>query len=324
MPIISSTYRPPWWMPGAHIETIMPSMIRKPARVDYQRKRITTRDGDFLDLDFVYNNKPKIAILSHGLEGNSSKNYMVGMAAALSCEGWDVLSWNCRSCSGEMNNTPKLYHHGATEDLADVVKYVQKNNYDQMLLVGFSLGGSLVIKYLGEHGDKVPRQVVGGVAFSVPCDLGACARYLFESQNEIYLNRFLGKLKMKIKSKAIQFPELFDVEGIDEIDSFEKFDSRFTAPLYDFSSADEFYKYASAGQYIKGISVPTLLVNAQNDPMFPDVCYPVDQSQHHKSLYLEMPKRGGHMGFWWPGQKRSWAEKRVVQFVKEVIGIPRL
>ena len=321
MPIIpNSSFKVPFWLINEHWQTIMPAVIRNPKKLNYTRERITTRDQDFLDLDFICNNRNRIAILSHGLEGHSDKNYMRAMARYFYRHGWDTLSWNCRSCSGELNLTPKLYHHGATEDLADVIHYVLEKGYAQIVLVGFSLGGSLVVKYLGENGANVPAEIVCGIAFSIPCQLGSCAARMSDPVNKFYLNRFLTKLKAKIVLKTEQFPGLFDISDIDKISSFYEFDSRFTAPLYGFSSAKDFYNYSSAGNYIEGIQKPTLLINSLNDPMFPDDCYPFEIAAHHQYFHLETPARGGHMGYWWPGISEGWAEQRALRFVNEIVG----
>ena len=321
MPIIhNSDFKAPFWLFNSHWETILPGLVREPKKLAYKRERISTIDEDFLDLDFTYNGNRRIVILSHGLEGHSDKYYMRGMAGLFLKHGWDTLSWNCRSCSEEINLTPKLYHHGATEDFKDVIQHAIQKGYQQILLIGFSLGGSLLVKYLGEQ--KAPDEIVGGVAFSIPCQLDSCAKKLSDPGNKFYLNRFLNKLKEKIKLKAVQFPDVFDLNGIDEINNFYDFDTRYTAPLYGFTTVEDFYAYASAENYIDGIQTPTLLVNSKNDPMFPDDCYPYDKAKDHSYFHLETPQRGGHLGYWWPGMKSSWAEKRTIQFVTDVIGLP--
>lgn len=322
MPILShSSFKSPFWLANEHWETILPGLMRNPKKLNYTRERITTKDSDFLDLDFVYAGNQRIVILSHGLEGHSDKYYMRGMALEFQRNGWDTLSWNCRSCSEETNLTPKLYHHGATADLIDVVNHVISKGYDQIVLIGFSLGGSLVVKYMGEHNNHIPNEIKGGIAFSIPCQLGSCAKKLSEPRNKIYLDRFLNKLKNKIKVKAMQFPDLFNLNGLEKIDNFYDFDTRYSAPINGFQSAEEFYTYASAGNYIDGIKLPTLLVNSLNDPMFPEDCYPYDLADGQTNFYLETPEEGGHLGYWWPGLKTSWAEQRAGEFVRDIIGI---
>lgn len=323
MPIVpNSDFRSAFWLPNEHWETILPSMLRKPKQLPYRRERIKTHDDDFLDLDFVFKGNKRLVILSHGLEGNSDKYYMRGMAHHFLNHHWDILSWNCRSCSEEINLTAKLYHHGATEDLETVINHARSKSYKKILLIGFSLGGSLVVKYLGENGHKLPPEIAGGIAFSIPCQLGSCARKLSDAGNEVYLNRFMHKLKTKISKKAQQFPDTFDLEGIENISSFPEFDSKYSAPLHGFENVNDFYSYASAGNYIEGIKVPTLLVNSINDPMFPDDCYPYKLAETHEYFFLETPKRGGHMGYWRPGMSSSWAEKRAYQFASTVMGLP--
>ena len=322
MPIIkNSGFRAAFWMPNEHWETILPGLVRNTGKLEYSRERISTPDRDFLDLDFVFRHNDRIVILSHGLEGHSDKYYMRGMARIFLNNKWDTLSWNCRSCSQDINVSPKLYHHGATEDLQTVINYVVSKRYKQILLIGFSLGGSLVIKYLGENKANLPYEIAGGIAFSIPCQLSSCAKKLSEPQNKFYLNRFLKKLKAKIKAKAAQFPDSFDLNGIDKITSFLEFDTKYTAPLYGFENANDFYIDASAGNYIEAISVPTLLVNSLNDPMFPEDCYPIEAAKYHKYFYLETPEKGGHLGYWSPGNKFSWAEERAIQFVHQYMGM---
>lgn len=323
MPIIdASDYRKSFWMINEHWETITPGLLRNPKPLNYTRERISTSDGDFLDLDFIYKEKKRIVILSHGLEGHSDKYYMRGMAHQFLRNDWDTLSWNCRSCSEEINLKPQLYHHGATQDLDDVIQHVLEKKYEQVLLVGFSLGGSLVVKYLGESIRNPPNKIVGGIVYSIPCQLGSCAKQLSAPGNGFYLNRFLKKLKDKIILKASQFPEVFDLAEIDNISSFYEFDSVYTAPLYGFENAEAFYTYASAGNYIDGIKVPVLLVNSLNDPMFPEDCYPYKAAKSHEYFFLETPNKGGHMGYWHIGEEVSWAEKRASQFVQRIIGLP--
>ncbi len=316
----SQEYRAPFYLWNGHLETVVPGMLRTVKGGRYRRERISTRDGDFLDLDWINTGSERLIILSHGLEGNSERYYIRGMGNIFLSAGWDVLAWNCRSCSGEMNILPVLYHHGASDDLEDVVRHTASlKNYRSIVLIGFSMGGSLLIKYLGHHRDRLPRQVKGGVAFSVPCDLGSSARALSRRGNGFYRKRFLRKLKQKIKLKSEQFPGRFDTAGIDNILHFREFDERFTAPMYGFHTAESFYKHASCMHYISAIDRPVLLVNAKNDPMLPEACFPVKESINHPSFYLQITERGGHVGFGSSSPKPNWSEVRALQFVNQVI-----
>ena len=202
MPLIkSSTYRAPFWLRNGHAATLYPSLFRKVREPGYKRERINTPDGDFLDLDWIRQDSRKLAIHSHGLEGSSSRPYMMGMATYFAGKGLDVLAWNCRSCSGEMNLNPILYHHGATQDIKLVVEHAAGNSYDQIVLIGFSMGGSMTIKYLGENGRSIPDAVAAGVAFSTPTDLGGSSSELEKSGNRIYMRRFIKKLAAKFELK---------------------------------------------------------------------------------------------------------------------------
>ena len=322
MPIIhNSSYRAPFYLFNRHVETIVPGVFRNMQPIEYTRERIETSDGDFLDLDWARDHSDKLVILSHGLEGNSHRKYIYGMGRLFLFNGWDVLAWNCRSCSGELNRKFKLYHHGATEDLHDIIHHVLENQiYKSIFLIGFSMGGSLSMKYLGEHAQALPYEIKGGVAYSVPCDLGASAKMLSKPGNIIYRRRFIQKLKNKIRRKELQFPGSLDLSGLDKIRHFEQFDGQFTAPMNGFSSAAEFYKYASAGKYADAIGVPFLLVNAKNDPMLPPSCYPLKIARASDYLFLELPERGGHVGFSLKGDVFNWAEWRALEFAKSVIG----
>ncbi|WP_026135429.1 YheT family hydrolase [Nafulsella turpanensis] len=316
MPLIkSSSYTErPFYLFNPHLETIVPSALRRVKIPPYIRERITTPDDDFLDLDWLQGGHDQLVILSHGLEGDTSRPYIQGMAKAFAQNGWDVLAWNCRTCSGELNRAQRMYHHGVSDDLDAVVQYALKENYKKLVLVGFSMGGSITLKYLGTHGKQLPEVLSRAIVFSVPCDLGGSARALSEKGNAFYRKRFLRKLGKKIKAKANQMPGLIDCEGYEKIEHFPEFDGRFTAPLHGFKDADDFYQQASANRYIPAIRVPTLIVNAKNDPMLPESCYPVELARDHPFVYLEVPEKGGHVGFSLAGQSMNWAERRALEF----------
>lgn len=315
MPIIDSRYsHPPLYLFNGHLETIVPSMFRKIDGV-YKRERLELTDGDFLDLDWMQGNSDKLVIISHGLEGNSERHYSRGVAHYFHQRGWDALAWNCRGCSGEMNRLPRFYHHGATEDIAAVIDHAIQKKYKEIALVGFSMGGSMSLKYLGERKDKVPSEIKSAVVFYVPCDLASSARELDKPNKKFYLNRFLKKLEKKIRSKSMKFPEQISVNGLENIKTFREFDNRYTAPLHNFIDADDFYSKASSAQYIPFIQIPTLIVNALNDPFLPDACYPFDMAKTHAYVHLETPERGGHVGFSLAGKKENWMEVRSFEFV---------
>ncbi|MBL6449013.1 alpha/beta fold hydrolase [Fulvivirga sp. 29W222] len=320
MPLVQSKYIPPFYLKNGHMATVIPSAFRKVNDVEYVRERIDTNDGDFLDLDWLAQGSEKLVVISHGLEGSSQRPYVRGMAKYFHKYGWDVLAWNCRSCSGEINKKPRFYHHGDTEDLAQVVRYaVERYGYSTIVLVGFSMGGSMTLKYLGEMVDHVVPQVRGGAAFSVPVDLGSSVDELARKHNNFYRKRFLRKLEHKIKVKAEQYPEKIQCSDFSNIRYFPDFDNLYTAPLHGFKDAADFYNRASANRYMYNIELPTLLVNAWNDPFLPKECYPEKECEIHDYLYFESPDYGGHVGFTLKGSEFNYMERRALQFFNDNI-----
>jgi predicted alpha/beta-fold hydrolase len=293
-------------------------MFRKVKDVNYHRERLELDDGDFLDLDWLIKGSKKLAIISHGLEGNSDRHYVKGMAKYFYTRGYDVLAWNCRSCGGDMNRLLRLYHHAASEDLAAVVEHAVKREYQSIILIGFSMGGSLSLKYIGEQ-VKVNESVSACTAFSVPCDLASSAALLNTASMKFYRRRFLKKLQRKLEQKAVQFPRSISLEALQDIDDFKTFDNLYTAPLHGFKDADDFYETASANRYLPAVNIPTLLVNAANDPFLSPLCYPVDVLKMHRWVYLEMPRYGGHVGFPLFGREENWMEQRAFEFAEAVL-----
>jgi predicted alpha/beta-fold hydrolase len=304
-------YKRPYLLFSGHLETIFPALFRS-VTIHYERERIATPDDDFLELDWVRTGSAKLVIISHGLEGNSSRAYVKGMARAFSTNGFDVLSWNFRGCGGQMNRQIRFYHSGATEDLGCVVSHALVNGYQEIFLIGFSLGGNLTLKYLGEK--PVPSEVRKAVVFSTPLDLYTSCLKISLPANFIYSNRFVKSLKQKILSKAATMPGL-DVEGIESIRSLIAFDDRYTAPLHGFANALEYYNRCSAINFLQSITIPTLIVNAQNDPFLSEACYPVEQLKNHPNVKFEDPVHGGHVGFaQFNKSGLYWSEERAVYF----------
>lgn len=321
MSIIVSEYRAPLSMPTATLQTGLPHYYCERKPVYYEREKITTPDGDFLALDWVKNGHPKLAIISHGLEGNSSRWYVTHTVHALRHRGWDVLAWNMRGCSGELNRQPYFYHAGKTDDLAHLIDDVQsKHSYQNIVLIGFSLGGNLTLKWLGEQGTNILPAVQKAVVFSAPCDLASSAEAISRLSRAPYQHYFMRSLKVKVRAKALHHPLHFDLSNLDKMRSFREFDGAFVAPFFGFTSADDYWKKASAKPLLKHIAIPTLMVNAQNDPFLGKPCFPFEEAKDHPFFHLEAPKQGGHVGF--PmlvrGQVQSWMHKRIVEFVEEI------
>lgn len=314
--IVQSKYRPVSYLTNGHLETIVPSAFRKIKGVLYQRQRLELDDGDFLDLDWLRHTdeeQKKLVIISHGLEGSSERHYSRGMSKYFYDHGWDALAWNCRSCSGELNRLPRFYHHGDTGDLQRVIDEAIRKDYEHIMLVGFSMGGSFSLKYLGEQGSKIDRRIKGAATFSVPCSLGSSAAELDKPGKRFYRNRFLRKLDKKILAKSIIYPDIISHKDFWKIQTFRQFDDRYTAPLHGFRNASDFYAKSSCDQYLKNIRVPTLLVNAANDPFLTPECYP-----DFSNIYLEIPARGGHVGFPLPNSEENYMEQRAYEFLSEI------
>ena len=319
MPILTSHYRAPTWIGGKHAQTILPSLFRKVTGVDYLRERIPTEDLDFLDLDWSRVNSSKLLILSHGLEGSSRQAYVLGMVKEFNARGWDALGWNFRSCGGEMNHSARLYHGGCTDDLNAVITHAsQTKKYKEICLLGFSLGGNITLKYLADYRKYLPKNLKRAMAISTPCDLYACARNLSTGINRVYLNRFLETLRAKMVQKSKINPGLYSGINFEKIEDFVDFDNKVTAPLCGFKDAIHYYIECSSKFSISKIEVPTLIVNAMNDPFLHPSCFPIEQCQKSPNVWFEGPYNGGHLGFI---KDRImgvyWSEERAVRFLEE-------
>lgn len=318
MPIISSSpYQRPRLLFNRHLETIVPGIARKVKNLPaYQTIRINTPDEDFLDLDWYKSDSDRLLILSHGLEGDSHRPYIEGMVKRFHTEGWHVIAWNYRGCSGEMNNTPRFYHSGATQDLHTIVQYALTLDIPNITLGGFSLGGNLTLKYLGEA--KRDHSIKSAFAFSVPIDLKGCCHEIDKPHNFLYCSRFLKSLKIKGKAKNDKLPGAVNVSELMKVDNMYRFDHVVTAPLHGFDSADDYYAKCSARNFIEHIEVPTLLVNALNDPFLSESCFDETKFRSSKNVYFEMPKFGGHVGFSTLGQQGTyWSEDRAFDFINQ-------
>lgn len=302
-------------MLNEHWETVIPSLFFKVKDDLYTRDRLELTDGDFIDVDWVRNGSNKCMVLSHGLEGDANRYYMKRSAKYFAELGWDIAAWNCRSCSGEMNRLPRFYHHGDTPDLHTVVKSVLEKGYQEVFLMGYSMGGSMVLKYLGEQ--TRPAEILGAAVFSVPCNLRDSALQLRVPKNRFYEQRFLKKLIAKIKIKAEQHPDRVDAAKVDELHDFDEFHDRYTAPLHGFTSKEDFFDQATCDQYLHAIDRPVLIVNAANDPMLGEKCYPYEAAEKSDSVFLEVPAKGGHVGFTLKRKGPSYIEQRTYQFLKE-------
>jgi len=258
---------PLFWLKNKHINTIYTSQFRKVNVQDFQRKRLTTSDNDFIDVDWVKNRSNKsLVILSHGLEGSSRRAYIQGMINSLTPLGFDCLAWNYRGCSGEPNLKPRSYHSGETEDLELVIQHGQsQKNYQNIVLIGFSLGGNITLKYLGDKGNSLNPVIKKAIAVSTPIHLKDSSIMLNIGFSKIYTNNFLKTLKQKALDKKHLLSQ-YDLKKLDHIKTLKDFDNLLTAPIHGFKNADEYYAKASSKKKLVNIKIPTLIINSSDDP----------------------------------------------------------
>lgn len=304
-------YAAPYLLFNRHLETIYPSLLRKVSFREPVTERITTPDDDFLDLDWYRQGSKKVVVISHGLEGNSKRSYVLGMTRAFFQAGYDVLAWNYRGCSGEINRQLRFYHSGATDDLHTVVSHAAQQ-YPDVFLVGFSLGGNLTLKYLGE--DWAHPAIRKAVTISVPLNLHTSCQVISKPTNWIYTKRFLLSLSAKVRAKP-ELARAVDVKRLDSIRTLLEFDDYFTGPLHGFSGAVDYYTRCSAIGFLPSVRVPSLILNAQNDPFLSADCFP---GTDNSLITTEYPARGGHVGFArFRGNGLYWSEMRAVSFVQD-------
>lgn len=319
MPVLKSTYKPPFIFRNYHLSTIYASLFRKPPKVIQHRERLDLQDGDFLDLDWSFSTSGptgKLQVILHGLEGSSSRPYILGMASQFNKAGWDVAAINLRGCSGELNRLYRSYNAGASEDLREVIQHIlKKQKYDSLALTGFSLGGNLMLKYLGE-GKPLPSQLQAAVAISAPCDLYLSLKKLEESRNLIYSRRFVKKLKQQLLKRSDMFPDNITKEEIMSCTSLYAIDDLYTGKAHGFKNALDYYQKSSALNFIPNISVPTLLINAKNDGFLSANSSPIDMANKNPYFYLEIPAYGGHVGFL-QKVKTTYTEERALEFISK-------
>ncbi|MBC8154469.1 MAG: alpha/beta fold hydrolase [Bacteroidetes bacterium] len=338
MPLIApSSYRPPAYLRNAHLQTILPATIRR-VTVPYVRERITTPDDDFLNLDWVRKGEevnsglsfsssvslPPLIILSHGLEGDSRRPYLAGMVKHLTANGFDCLAWNYRSCGGDMNQQARFYHIGETGDLNLVINHALHKGYQALHLLGFSAGGSVTLKYLGEQGEALHPAIRRAVTFSVPLSIMSSVQRLEAWDSMVYNRRFSRSLTRKVMAKAALMPGKLSVDGLQRVRTVREFDSLFTAPMHGFRDVDDYYQQSRALPFLARITIPTLIVNAKNDPFLSPDCFPEQLARELPNVFMEFPEAGGHCGFP-PGGAFSdeirhgiyWSEERAVAFLTD-------
>jgi predicted alpha/beta-fold hydrolase len=309
------------------VQTIWGPLFRR-GRIRSRRERIATSDGDFVDLDWADEALPgsPLVLILHGLEGSSQSHYAVGLMRQAVARGWRAVTLNFRSCSGELNRRLPFYHSGHTDDLDEIVALLTSRERGLRLgIVGVSLGGNVLLKWLGEHGAEAP--IAGAVAISVPFDLASCARVLDRGPRcWVYTANFMRTMRAKVIDKAARDPEMarmVDLAQLRRTRTFARYDRLVTAPLNGFADEHDYWRRASSGPYLARIRRPTLLVNALDDPIVPPGALP-RFADLPPAVRAEFPAHGGHAGFieGWPWRVRSWAERRALEFLSDSMRAP--
>ena len=324
MPVFESNFLPTIPFRNGHFNTMYRPLFMKDI-AKYTRKRVTTWDNDFLDLDFSFVGSKTLVLLIHGLEGSSESKYMASNANHLNSLGIDTVCFNLRGCSGEDNLLLATYHSGKTEDVDFVVNHLLENyDYKNIIIVGFSLGGNLTLKYLGEQGNNLSPIIKGGIASSVPIDIGTAELEMEKLKNKLYMEMFFKTMKNKILEKSHKFPEYnLDKDKLFKATKFKHLEHLYTAPVFGFDSPEDYWEKASSKPYLSKIKRPTLLVNAKDDTFLSRECYPYEEAEDSEFFFFEGTKYGGHVGFMtsFKPEENRWLEHRIARFIKENIQI---
>jgi predicted alpha/beta-fold hydrolase len=306
-------YRAPWWLPGPHAQTVVPALL-PPARVALRRERWETPDGDFIDVDWAGDaHAPRTLVLFHGLEGSSDSHYARALAGQAAAHGWRIALPHFRGCSGEPNRLPRAYHSGEI----DWILRRLARGAGALHAAGVSLGGNALLKWLGEHGARAGSLVRRAAAVCAPLDLAAAGRALDRGINRIvYTRHFLATLKAKSLAKLERFPGLYDAARVRAARTLHEFDDVVTAPLHGFRDADDYWARASSAPWLARVRVPTLVLNAKNDPFLPATALEAATRGASAHLVLESPAHGGHVGFLagpFSG-RHAWLPRRILEF----------
>jgi len=312
-------YIAPWWLPGGDLQTIYARSLTGRYRIPYQRERWDCPDGDFIDLDWLAssNTDDKLLVLFHGLEGCSRSHYALSFMAMAQRLGWRGVVPHFRGCSGEANRLPRSYHSGDSAEIDWILRRLKaRHPRSQIYAVGVSLGGNMLLKWLGEQADGAAAIVKAAAAVSAPVDLNAAASVLdFGHRRAIYTRRFLRSLRGKVLAKIAMHRLDIDPRAVGVCSTFRAIDDLYTAPIHGFINADDYWTKSSSTPWLKCIQIPTLLINALNDPFLPASALPHD-GEVSQSLTLAFPNYGGHVGFVsgrFPGSL-TWLPQNIFQF----------
>lgn len=318
--IIQSEFQPAWWCRNRHLQTLWPLFTNiRQCQVEIKRERIELPDGDFLDLDWTTGEKGPIVLIMHGLGGSAESSYAKGLLNAVHAANWRGVVMHFRGCSGEWNRLPRAYHSGETGDIHFIVDtLLAREPNTPIVAVGYSLGGNVLLKWLGESSQQNP--LTAAIAVSVPFELDKCAQYMDHGLARVYQHKMVRDLQQATLKKFRDRSCPIDLSHVQEYTSFLTFDNFVTAPLHGFQDAYHYYADSSSRQYLKHIMIPTLIIHAEDDPLMPPEVIPsIDELS--SAITLEIAKHGGHVGFitgHMPGHGESWLEGRIVQHLRGV------
>lgn len=326
--LINTKFKPAWWLNNAHLQTLYPALMRKtPQPTGLRRERLITPDNDFIDIDWCGEGNQPLIILLHGLAGSSQSSYIKGLQIALLTEGFRSVALNFRGCSGEYNHSARCYHSGETEDIHFLYQTLRQREPDTpFAAVGFSLGGNVLLKWLGEQGNKL--SLFAAIAVSVPLVLSTCATKLDNGFSKIYRENLLCELIHHVRAKKRHLERLGKLQearkieqlgDLSRIKSFWQYDDRVVARLHGFKNVQDYYQRSSSRQFLKSIAITTLLIQARDDPFMTEEVLP-DLDELSSSIHLEITQGGGHVGFIAgeiPFKPTYWLEQRIPEFLKQ-------
>ena len=312
--ITRSAFRPAWWLPGPHLQTLYPSLLRSRKTPPLRRERSELPDGDFVDIYWTTQADGLCVLVLHGLEGSIDSHYAGGILNALADNGHTAGLMYFRGRSGENNRLPRSYHSGDTGDLDYVIQHVSRQHPDgSIAVIAYSLGGNVLLKWLGEQGERaIP---VTAVTLSVPFDLNSAALQLERGMSRIYQKHLLQRLRESVKAKSSTHTMPYPDDRLEELRTFREFDHAITAPLHGFDGVDDYYQRSSCKPYLRNIAIPTLMLQARDDPFLPESALP-DEADLSRMVTLELSRRGGHVGYvsgWNPLRPVYWSEQRILQ-----------
>jgi predicted alpha/beta-fold hydrolase len=326
--LIKTTFKPAWWLNNAHLQTLYPALMRKTLLPpELRRERLITPDNDFIDIDWCGEGNQPLIILLHGLTGSSQSGYIKGLQIVLLTEGFRSVALNFRGCSGECNHSARCYHSGETEDIHFLYQTLRQREPDMpFAAVGFSLGGNVLLKWLGEQGNKL--SLFAAIAVSVPLVLSTCATKLDTGLSKIYRENLLRELIQHVRAKQRHLEKLGKLKeagkieqlgDLSRIKSFWQYDDRVVARLHGFKNVQDYYQRSSSRQFLKSIAITTLLIQSLDDPFMTEEVLP-DLNELSSSIYLEITQGGGHVGFVAgeiPFKPDYWLEQRIPEFLKQ-------